>query len=80
MAPRILDETWDEEDWSHDDESGTVPCPYCRKEIPEDTPRCPYCENYLSEEDEARPPERKPAWIIIGVLICLYIVYRWVAG
>jgi hypothetical protein len=41
--------------------------------------RCPHCENYLSEEDEAAP-SRKPWWIIVGVLVCLYVVYRWIVG
>jgi hypothetical protein len=47
--------------------------------------RCPpilglrtYCEHYISEEDA--PPARKPWWIILGTLLCLYIVYRWIMG
>jgi hypothetical protein len=69
----------DEEDWEDgpgEDGTDTVPCPYCRREIPEDTPRCPYCEQYISEEDA--PPARKPWWLIVGALACLYAVYRWV--
>jgi hypothetical protein len=88
MPRRTIDrDEWedDDEDWGHsiegddsDDEDSTVPCPYCHRPIPEDVLRCPYCENYISDEDA--PPARKPLWIIIGVLACLYIVYRWTAG
>jgi hypothetical protein len=50
-----------------------------KREIHEDSVRCPHCENYLSEEDAAAP-SRKPWWIIVGVLVCLYVVYRWIVG
>jgi hypothetical protein len=88
MPRRTLDdEEWDgdDEDWrdsfdddDSDDEESTVPCPYCDRSIPEDVPRCPYCEKYISAEDA--PPARKPWWKIVGVLICLYIIYRWTTG
>ena len=56
----------------------TNPCPYCARQIHEDSVRCPYCENYLSDEDAH--PSRKPWWLIVGVLLCLYAVYRWIVG
>lgn len=61
-----------------DGEEPTVPCPYCRREIHEDAQRCPYCEQYISEED--RPASTKPWWIVAGVAVCLYLVYRWIVG
>ena len=64
----------EDEDWPDEDEP-TIPCPHCRREILEDAERCPYCEHYLSKEDA--PPERKPWWIVVGVIACLYVVYRW---
>jgi hypothetical protein len=82
------DEDWDGDgsDWGGDEEAcdeaageddhATVPCPYCKRQIHEDSPRCPYCERYISEEDSR--PSRKPWWIIIGTLLCLYIVYQWI--
>ena len=84
MPRRFVEEDWDDDDdeWALDDagdedeDDSTVPCPYCQRAIPEDTPRCPYCANYISEEDV--PPARKPWWIIVGVLMCLYIIYQWV--
>lgn len=54
----------------------TVPCPSCRREILEDSPRCPYCERYLSAEDHAGAG--RPAWIIATALICLGIAVWWV--
>lgn len=73
------DQDEDEEDWDDDeadygdeaDEEPTIPCPYCRREILEDSPRCPHCERYISAEDHAA--RRKPLWVILTALICLGI-------
>jgi len=70
------DSEWDDEDSTDDNEEPTFPCPYCKRQIHEDSPRCPYCENYISEEDA--PPTYKPWWIILGALVCLFIVYLWI--
>ena len=83
---RDHDDDWEGDDWEEDesaedegdDDDYTMPCPYCKRPIHEDAQRCPYCEHYLSDEDA--PPPRKPWWIIAGAVICLYVVYRWVAG
>lgn len=66
----VYDEYGDE-----DLDEPTVPCPYCSREIHEDAQRCPHCEQYISAEDA--PARRKPWWILIGVALCLYVVYRW---
>lgn len=58
-----------------DEDEPTVPCPYCRREIHEDSSQCPYCERYISREDAPRQP--KPWWLIVGVIVCLYAVWRW---
>ncbi len=70
----------DEDDWepTEEEEEATIPCPYCRIPIHEESQRCPHCGNYISEEDS--PPNRKPWWLILGVLACLYAVYRWIVG
>jgi hypothetical protein len=77
---RHLDDEWDEDEAGSQDlgEQGddTIPCPYCRRAIHEDSQRCPYCENYLSAEDA--PPGPKPWWFVIGVLVCLVIVFLWI--
>ncbi len=69
---------FDDDDLDVDDEEPTVPCPYCKREVHEDAQRCPYCEHYLSEEDS--PAGRKPWLLVVGVIVCLYIVFRWVTG
>jgi predicted nucleic acid-binding Zn ribbon protein len=65
-----------EEDFSEADD--TIPCPYCGQLIHEDSQRCPHCENYISDEDA--PPQAKPAWIVVGALLCLLIVVLWILG
>jgi hypothetical protein len=89
--PRRIDE--EQEDWEDDDpdwsdgeddldvppeEAGdpTIPCPYCHRLVHEDSQRCPYCEQYISREDA--PPVRKAWWIIVGALLGLYVVFRWI--
>jgi len=73
------EDAWnDDEDQEEGDEDTTIPCPYCRHPIYEDSQRCPHCGNYISEEDA--PAARKPWWIIVGALLGLYVVYRWIVG
>ena len=86
MPHRDADDDWDdgdedegdEDESPEDDDEPTVPCPYCGRPIYEEAQRCPYCERYISEEDA--PPSRKPLWIVIGVGLCLFAVYRWIVG
>lgn len=74
----------DEDDWDDDesalgdesDDEPTIPCPYCRRDILEDSPYCPSCDRYISAEDHA--PEQKPLWVIATALICLGIAIWWV--
>jgi hypothetical protein len=73
-----VDDEWDDDHGPGDDDEPTVPCPYCGREVHEDSPRCPYCEQYISQEDAS--PSRKPWWLILGVAVCLYLVYRWITG
>jgi len=63
------------EELSEQDEKDSIPCPYCHEFIHEDSQRCPYCEHYISEEDV--PRQRKPWWIIIGILVTLAIALMW---
>jgi hypothetical protein len=70
-----------EDDWDDqfpaddDDDESTIPCPYCRRQIHEDSQRCPYCENYVSQEDTPAP---KAWWVIAGVVLCLLVVGFWI--
>jgi hypothetical protein len=83
--PRLInrDEDWDEDsDPDEDDDvpdfgddEPMIPCPHCGLDVHDEAERCPHCEQYISKEDA--PPVRKPWWIIVGVAVCLYVVYRW---
>jgi hypothetical protein len=68
-----FEDDWDDAD--EDDDSSTIRCPYCRRQIHEDSERCPHCERYISEADGV--PRRKPWWLIAGVSLGLFAVYRW---
>jgi hypothetical protein len=80
MVRHTEEETeWDEEgfDRPDGDDEPTVPCPYCHREIHEDSPQCPYCGQYISAEDAPASPK---SWlIIVGVLLCLLVVWIWLA-
>jgi hypothetical protein len=52
----------------------TVPCPYCRELIHEESQRCPACGHYKSKEDA---PRRRPWWLVVGVIACLAVVALW---
>jgi hypothetical protein len=67
------------EDWTDgpDSESATLPCPRCGREVYEDAPYCPHCDADLAEAAERNPP-RKPWWIILGTVACLWIFWRWI--
>jgi hypothetical protein len=67
---------YDDNDYEDDDDEPTVPCPYCRRPIHEDSQRCPYCEEYISAEDAGASP--KPWWLYAGVAVCLLIVFLWI--
>jgi hypothetical protein len=67
------DSGWEEDSCAEED---TITCPYCRREIHHDSVCCPHCEQYLSREDQ--PPSPRPWWILVGVLVCLVIVFWWI--
>jgi len=84
MARWVEEESdWDDASWEQDDngecggDEPTIPCPYCRREIYDDSVRCPHCGEYLSDEDA--PPPRKPWWIVVGAVLCLLVVWLWIA-
>jgi zinc-ribbon domain len=71
------DEDPEDVDFSEDeDDDLCVPCPYCGRQILEESERCPQCGRYISKEDA--PPTKKPLWFLVGVVACLYVVYRWI--
>jgi uncharacterized paraquat-inducible protein A len=50
-------------------------CPYCKREILEDSVRCPYCGAYLSEEDA--PGIRRTWWWYVAVAVLILIILRY---
>ena len=74
--PPYVESDWDADDGDDGDEGATVPCPYCRREIFEDSVRCPHCGEYISDEDA--PPGKKPRWIVAGALLCLAAIWLWI--
>ena len=62
------------------DEAAEVPCPYCKRDIPEDVPQCPYCGCYLSHEDAPHGRREWWWWAALGLLIVLlvaWVIRRW---
>jgi hypothetical protein len=76
LAPSPMHD--DDYESDEEEEDTTDICPYCKQAIYDDTIHCPHCGEYISEED--RPTSTKPWWILAGVGICLYIIYRWSFG
>lgn len=72
-----MGDDFESDSWEENDDESTILCPYCRCEIFEDSPRCPHCGEYISDEDFSL--RRKPWWIILGVLLCLLVIWVWVA-
>jgi hypothetical protein len=59
------------------DETPTVPCPRCRREIPDFADRCPYCGDWVVQASGA--PLRRNLWfILLVVLAILLILAFWV--
>ena len=71
------DEDYTGFDTSDAEDETTAECPSCGELIYDDAERCPQCGEYLTTGDVAG---RKPAWVIVGAVICLLIVLLWVLG
>jgi hypothetical protein len=62
----------------HDDQTPTVPCPYCRREISELAQWCPHCENQVSAGDA--PPLRRTWFWIAMMVLALAAAALWTLG
>jgi hypothetical protein len=72
------DDDFDDFDEPEDDDSDeTMPCPHCGESVYDDAERCPSCGWYLSREDA---PRRFPWWFVVGFLLCMVVLMRWVMG
>jgi len=80
------DDAWDDDASEADDfgvdpsdaDEPTMQCPYCHREIFEDSPQCPHCGQYIVEDDLASGG--KPWWIVVGVLLCLAAILVWIVS
>jgi RNA polymerase subunit RPABC4/transcription elongation factor Spt4 len=63
----------DQSDWN--DEPAEVPCPYCKREIPDDAEQCPYCGSYILKDDG--PNKTKPWWWIVAVILLVFILIKY---
>lgn len=79
VSPSEMDDDADEEGEADEDfNESTLPCPKCGRPIYEDAERCPRCGYYVTALEGY--PARKPWWIILGALLAIYAVYRWITG
>lgn len=93
MPNRVAtDDDWEDDnpdgEWEPDEEEEYVPdaeeddatiaCPHCQEAIHSQSEQCPHCGFYISEEDV--PPSRRPWWIVLGAILCLFAVYLWVSS
>ena len=70
------DEADDEGDEGDEgDDESTVPCPFCRREMFEDSPQCPSCGEYVSAADFAR--NGRPRWVLVTAAVCLAVAVLW---
>ncbi len=58
-----------------EDETPTVPCPRCRREIPDFADQCPYCGDWVVQGAGA-PTRRKP-WFWLTVILVLAAFVLW---
>jgi hypothetical protein len=57
-----------------DDSGGLTPCPQCGRKIHEEAQKCEFCGQYATPEFA---PWRRPWWLVVGVVICLFTIYLW---
>ncbi len=55
------------------DETDTVPCPRCGREIPDDADRCPYCTDWVVQGGDTS--HRSVMYLVVAVLALLCFVW-----
>lgn len=58
-----------------EDETPTVPCPDCRRPVPDFADRCPYCGNWIIQT-AGHSPRRTP-WFIVLVIVIVLALLGW---
>ncbi len=62
----------DDTDVDDDDAADAKSCPICGESIFALAQRCPHCGNFISAEHVRN---RRPLWIVAGVVLCLVVVF-----
>ena len=76
MTPISTTREYPDEPDDDDEDDETVPCPHCRRA---GVSRMPSAVPTAASTCRARTPRgRHPWWLVIGVLICLALVSRWI--
>jgi len=65
------------------DDYPSIPCPYCKREIAQDSVQCPKCKNYLSDDEDQTDRKGKagssdrrstlPQWVIVTAIVMLAV-------
>lgn len=63
-----------------DDGPPTVPCPYCKREIAEDSERCPHCENYLTGEERPTGSTPRSGFWLVMMILAMFAALLWAVG
>ncbi|MCK4342774.1 MAG: hypothetical protein KAY37_13735 [Phycisphaerae bacterium] len=58
-----------------DDETPAVPCPNCRRPVPDFADRCPYCGEWIVQSTGV--PTRRNVWFVVVVLAVIAAFVYW---
>lgn len=86
FEPPDFDDAWDDDDpdgpqacdldADDDDETPTVPCPNCRRPIPDFADRCPYCGDWIVQASGA--PARRSPWVVVVAVLLIVAFLYWI--
>jgi hypothetical protein len=68
-GPQECDLAADADD--EDDETPTVPCPHCRREIPDFADRCPYCGDWVVQR---AGDGRRSLWFVAALVAAALVL------
>jgi DNA-directed RNA polymerase subunit RPC12/RpoP len=87
MQQRPDEPYWDSPEWDENDrdapqardltdedadETPTVPCPHCGREIPDFADRCPYCGDWIVQS--SGPPAHRTLWFTLFVVVAILLI------
>jgi hypothetical protein len=79
---KVWDEPEDEDDAWDDDDSATVACPNCGRQVYEDAEQCPHCGEYIIPGASGGGLSGQAGWYqvlvvlgIVAVIIACLVIY-----